>query len=245
MGLILDHLPATGAGHAIAATPDEVRTFLAGDLRGDVAAGSLPGTVRELPAAAAELETALSSLAVLRDMQPPESTLILPTTAKRWTVVFMNASACSAWPAFGKLITEALQTRAVYFLRRDKTIRRSKDGKVKGAWGAFRFAVVDCGRETRRVSLYNDGGNWYFATDGPPFPFEETEAYSRRKKADRLNSDRIVRYLAAMGLRPFDDDFYDVTASRPAQLVELIVTDPEILKRCPTVTLEEKRRQWE
>jgi hypothetical protein len=39
-------------------------------------------------------------------------------------------------------------------------------------------------------------------------PFEDTKAYAARRVRDRFTSEMLARYSAALGLRPFDDDFY-------------------------------------
>jgi hypothetical protein len=72
----------------------------------------------------------------------------------------------------------------------------------------------------RSVSCANDGGRWIFDTSGSPFSFEELARYSAPRKKDRFDRDLLTSYLARLGSRPFDHDFYAVALSTPSTLVE-------------------------
>jgi len=52
-----------------------------------------------------------------------------------------------------------------------------------------------------RRSIYaaDDGGRWRFGQTGDPFPFEELDAYSRRRVRDRFTPEMIRTYLRALG----------------------------------------------
>jgi hypothetical protein len=60
----------------------------------------------------------------------------------------------------------------------------------------------------RTVSLVKDGTRWRFDANGTVQDFEDVEAYSRRKATDRFTSAMLVDYAAALGLRPFEEDFF-------------------------------------
>jgi hypothetical protein len=72
----------------------------------------------------------------------------------------------------------------------------------------------------RSVSCANDGGRWSFDATGSPFPFEQLERYSVPRKPDRFDRDLLTTYLASLGARPFDADFYSVSSGTPSALVE-------------------------
>lgn len=55
----------------------------------------------------------------------------------------------------------------------------------------------------REVMVLKESG-WQFVASGDPLPFEDTEAYSRRRKRDRLNADILRAYGEALGI-PFWD----------------------------------------
>jgi hypothetical protein len=74
----------------------------------------------------------------------------------------------------------------------------------------------------RTVSVIHDGSRWRFDANGTVQDFEDTERYTARRIRDRFTSEQLVRYCAALDLRPFDEDFY-----RPdGVLVESPVTPP-------------------
>ncbi len=64
--------------------------------------------------------------------------------------------------------------------------------------------TVDLGRD--------DGGRWTFSATGSPQPFEELEAYRARSKQDRFTPSMLERYCHALGIRAFDEGFFDSAA---------------------------------
>jgi hypothetical protein len=94
-----------------------------------------------------------------------------------------------------------------------------------GRYGAVQFELygpdmTEFLNYIRTVSAVNDGGRWRFDANGTVQDFEDLDAYRRRRKRDRFTSDMLAGYLAALGLRPFDDDFYEpqsvlVTSNQP------------------------------
>lgn len=70
----------------------------------------------------------------------------------------------------------------------------------------------------RTISVVRDA-KWRFDANGTVQDFEDVEAYSRRRIADRFTPEMLVAYSAALGLRPFDADFYpgpSVLVTNPA-----------------------------
>jgi hypothetical protein len=60
----------------------------------------------------------------------------------------------------------------------------------------------------RAISAISDGGRWHFETGGQVQPFEDTERYRARRIRDRFTSGMLAEYCHALGVRPFDPDFY-------------------------------------
>lgn len=60
----------------------------------------------------------------------------------------------------------------------------------------------------RTVSVVQDGSRWRFDANGIVQDFEDLDAYQRRRIAERFTASMLVEYAAALGLRPFDEDFY-------------------------------------
>ncbi len=63
---------------------------------------------------------------------------------------------------------------------------------------------------------------WDFVDEGKPLPFEDTDRYGARRVRDRFNQETLIEYAAALGIRPFDPNFY--APDRSAVLIEN--TDP-------------------
>jgi hypothetical protein len=60
----------------------------------------------------------------------------------------------------------------------------------------------------RIISVVQDGGRWRFDADGTVQDFEDVEAYGRRRIAERFTDTMLADYAAALGLRPFDNEFF-------------------------------------
>lgn len=62
----------------------------------------------------------------------------------------------------------------------------------------------------RTISVVNDGGRWRFDQSGNPLPFEDVEAYGKRRIKDRFTHSMLAQYLAAVvGVPPFDPSVYE------------------------------------
>ena len=99
-------------------------------------------------------------------------------------------------------------------------------GKVE-RFGARQFEMfgpvaTDFLNYVRTISVVRDGPRWRFDANGTMQDFEDGEAYKRRKVADRLTSSMLSQYAAALGLSPFDVDFY----SGPSALVSNSASPP-------------------
>lgn len=88
----------------------------------------------------------------------------------------------------------------------------------------------------RTLSVVHEG-RWRFDANGTVQDFEETEQYQQRRVRDRFTSDMLVRYCAALGVRPLDDDFY----ADEGVLLERTIIAPD---RALTMTLEAAQRHW-
>jgi hypothetical protein len=58
---------------------------------------------------------------------------------------------------------------------------------------------------SRRMVTAADDDGWVFEQFGDPFPFEQTDAYSRPRIRDRLTSEMLYEYLRQLGV-PVDDE---------------------------------------
>lgn len=60
----------------------------------------------------------------------------------------------------------------------------------------------------RSVSVVRDGVRWRFDASGTVQDFEDVTAYRRSKIAERFTSSMLISYSAALGLEPFEEDFF-------------------------------------
>ena len=51
------------------------------------------------------------------------------------------------------------------------------------------------------VSEEEDVGRWHFGTDGEVQPYEDVEAYRRRRHTDRFTEQMLIDYAATVGLQ--------------------------------------------
>jgi hypothetical protein len=65
----------------------------------------------------------------------------------------------------------------------------------------------------RSIAAANDGGKWTFVAAGSPLPLEDESSYRVRTIRDRFTHEMLTGYLAALGVRAFEEDFYRPEAS--------------------------------
>lgn len=56
--------------------------------------------------------------------------------------------------------------------------------------------------------IENFPGRWEFETTGQPQPYEDLQAYTKRRRTDRLTEQMLTNYTATLGLHPWQEDFY-------------------------------------
>jgi hypothetical protein len=88
-----------------------------------------------------------------------------------------------------------------------------KRGGMGGRYGGVQLTLfgplqTDFLNYVRVLSVTHDGNRWRFDATGTQQDFETPERYTTRKIRDRFTSDTLAEYCAALGVRPFDEDFY-------------------------------------
>jgi hypothetical protein len=172
----------------------------------------------------------------------------LPPLTRPWTTRFLIVPTASAWTAFFDngvrggdpngplqvLCADMLKCRGVKIAARPDSLGRrvNRDERQRrGRYGASQFALygpdmVDHSNSVRGVEAVNDGGTWTFDTSGTPLPFEEPETYKAKRKRDRFPFELLDKYCRALGLRPFDEDFYLPPEQPNATLIERVPLGP-------------------
>jgi hypothetical protein len=97
-------------------------------------------------------------------------------------------------------------------------------------WGARQLGIFGPeGRPPlkyiRTVSVTQDGAKWRFDANGEVQDFEDTAAYTRRRVTERFTDQMLIDYAKALGLDPFNPDFYP----GPSVLVENMEESPQDL----------------
>ena len=70
---------------------------------------------------------------------------------------------------------------------------------------ATQLWVTDPGGRERSLAAYAEDGRWGWEESGQPFPFEDLDRYSARRKRNRFDRVMLLRYLEALGIAAADD----------------------------------------
>lgn len=139
----------------------------------------------------------------------PSRELLVATSNPNWTAFFDCSHLGGDQRIPVSYLAQAMGCHALFVC----SVPPSKDAS-HGPWGGLQFElygpVGDPLNYVRVISLTQDGARWSFDNDAeePVLDFEEVEAYTSRKVRDRFTLDMLKRYSAALGLHPFDPEFY-------------------------------------
>lgn len=61
----------------------------------------------------------------------------------------------------------------------------------------------------RTIAAVAEDGRWRWYADGTALPFEDLHRYDARRIRDRFDRPTLLTYLAELGVRADDDDFYE------------------------------------
>lgn len=176
--------------------------------------------------------------AMLRELEPlsgPKKRALWVETKSAWTAYFDNFIGGS-YP-YGPIsyLSRLLSCRGL-------TISCCPD--IEGqSYGQTRFDLwgqepVDAFNCTRSVGATHDGDRWSWDVGGQPLPFEKTDSYSRKRIKDRFPSELANAYCLAVGVNPYDENFY----GRAGVLVENLMIPAS---KCRTETYAQARMRFE
>jgi hypothetical protein len=152
-----------------------------------------------------------------------------------WTAFFDNGAQGTDAGPVGRHLARTIPCRALRAVA-------VPDGSPTWTYGATMLGIygpedTDFLNIVRSISACNDGGRWTFDANGTPQPFEDLEAYKKRRIKDRFTPKMLGSYLASLGLpRAFDPAAY-----RARALVERTDEEPEGVQH---LTLEEARARF-
>ena len=139
----------------------------------------------------------------------PKRVLLIETNSPEWTAYFDNGTQGGDPAGPVGYLALTLRTQGAIIA----AIPDTKKGKSPGTYGAAMFEMYAPEQTAwlnieRAVGAYNDGGSWRFVLQGTQQSFEEPEHYTAKRIRDRLPLDLLEKYCAAIGLYPFDPNFY-------------------------------------
>jgi hypothetical protein len=166
------------------------------------------------PAATASLPEALAQLAPLG--APDFRRLWIATTSPRWPTAYFDGfvNGTDAFPPVSYL-AERLTCRGLV-----AGAQPDLPGTCEGATHVAIYGptTAEWLNVEWSVAARNDGGRWSFARVGAEQPFEEPDAYARRRVRDRLPVELLRRYCAALGAS------LDAAAFGPAYVLDVPAT---------------------
>ena len=152
------------------------------------------------------LEEALLQLQPLEGFLHPR-VLVASTALNGWSAVFNGRIHGLGGRGLSVRLSRALRVPG-YFVA---AAPPASDPEHFPGFRQFYVLGPQTGRDHVRavwVSEEEDVGRWHFGTDGEVQPYEDVEAYRRRRHTDRFTEQMLVDYAAAVGLRPWEDSFY-------------------------------------
>lgn len=186
-----------------------------------------PGFTIRSSDVAGPLAHALETLAPLT-IAPRRRFLLVPTRSA-WTAYFDNyLNGTDASGPIGHLTLKCKCSGLLIDATPDTMGTKSLYDKTRrGVYGASIFELYGPEKTewlnvVRTVYAANDGGRWKFLASGTPQSYEEPETYKARRVRDKLPFELLDKYCRALGLRPFDDDFYLPPDQPNATLIERI-----------------------
>lgn len=150
-----------------------------------------------------DLARALQTLLPLREIGHDK--VLLAPTASAWTAYFDNGwGGTDAFPPMS-FLAEELGCRALRVVAVPHDGRRFAASALE-VYGAKQTEWLNV---ERALSAMNDGGTWRYSELGQPLPFERGERHRARRIRDRFPLALLADYCAELGLRVFDESFYN------------------------------------
>ncbi|MFC9690873.1 hypothetical protein ACFTSF_20145 [Kribbella sp. NPDC056951] len=166
--------------------------------------------------------------------------LLVGTVGDRWTAYFdCGFQGTDAVSTVGYL-TEELKCHG---LALDSTPHTFGTGlETPGRYGAVQFELfgplpTDFLNYVRTISASHDGSRWSFEASGTVQAFEQPDRYQARTVRSRFTSELLAEYAAALGVRPFDEDFY-------ADRGVLIETRQKVPRKGHAMSLADTQHYW-
>jgi hypothetical protein len=182
--LDLVRAPTTVAASAVLA---EVTRFVAG---GPLSSAWVPF---------ASLDQVFGSVAVFTNV--PTVYFVLPTRSD-WSVLWNNSFLCDGYDSLCWCLATNHALTTMHW-------QSSDEDAVFQAGSSFTFRRSSAsGLSERSVYCGKNDDGWDFDAVGTPLPEEDLQAYSARRKRDRLHEQGMLKLLDRLGAKPWQEEFY-------------------------------------
>lgn len=131
----------------------------------------------------------------------PTCILALPSRT-RWTVLWNNSYLCDGYDSLCWCLARNHGLTTMHWFAHDEwTTMQAGAGFTHRRWDGVR--VVE-----RSVYCAQEDTRWLFRAAGTPLAEEQVEAYTARRKRDRLDERGMVALLRRLGADPWQEQFY-------------------------------------
>jgi hypothetical protein len=178
-----------------------------------------------IPDVARSLENALKFLVPMVSNMATRY-LVTETANPSWTLLLHNHAKVRGDTALCGWLTQVLSTRAVGWCCQEHTLKKERGGELSGYPGGTSFDIHVNGEQVRSIACVYEGKTWRFAQFGTPYEFEEVARYAAPRKKDRLTCEMVRNYLAALGVFPWEQQFYRVDSEHSARGIRFVSDDP-------------------
>lgn len=168
------------------------------------------GILLEKKSLSAPLPTLLSQLEPLR---PSKDKDLLVKTKGEWIAYFGNGILGSDADPVISYLAKRLRCLGVTFncipdRRKARLVHRARETYGSVCFQMFGPEEENGNNSIRLICAARDGARWIFESRGLLQPFEEPRYYENKKVADRFPPELLERYLLALGIAAFEQQFY-------------------------------------
>lgn len=131
----------------------------------------------------------------------PTVYFVLPTRSA-WSVLWNNSFLCDGYDSLCWCLTTHHGLTTMHW-------RSADEDAVFQAGSSFTFRQASAsGLRERAVYCGKNEERWEFHAAGEPLAEEDVQAYSARRKRDRLQEQGMLKLLDRLGAQPWQDAFY-------------------------------------
>lgn len=155
-----------------------------------------------------------SMLQMLEPLRPSKDKDLLTRTKNKWVAYFGNgAFGSDADPVISHLATRircvGVTFKCIPDRRKARLMHHARESYGSVCLQIFGPEEKNYSNSVRTICAARDGARWVFENRGEMQPFEDPSFYGMAKIADRFPPELLDRYLQALGIDAFDEQFYE------------------------------------